>query len=58
MIMMLQRSSNLFQINQPGAIAHRAKIQPATIEKLRQKRVECTTCDGKGCVGRCKFRKH
>jgi hypothetical protein len=55
--MMLRATPNIFQITPPGAIAHHAKIQTATIEKLRVKRITCTTCDGKGCIGRCKFRK-
>ena len=25
--------------------------------KLRTKRLGCKTCDGKGCVGRCRFEK-
>jgi hypothetical protein len=55
--MLPRRSSNLFQITNPGAFAHHAKIQPAAIEKLRTKRITCSTYEGKGCAGRCRFRK-
>jgi hypothetical protein len=54
---MVCATHNIFQITQAGAVAHHAKTRPATIEKPRAKRITCTTCDGKGCVGRCKFRK-
>jgi hypothetical protein len=55
--MMLRPSSDLFQITLPGSSARRAKIQPATIEKLRTKRVVCLTCGNKVCIGQCRFRK-
>jgi len=55
--MRVHQNSHIFQINHSGPAAHHARIQPATLEKLRAKRVTCTTCDGKGCIGRCKFSK-
>ena len=55
--MMLRQSSDLFQITQPAAVAHDAKVRPAAIEKLRTKRILCTTCGNKVCVGRCRFQK-
>lgn len=32
-------------------------VRRVDVRKLHAKRITCKTCDGKACVGRCKFEK-
>lgn len=59
---MLSERKNPAHIIHPAFLAHQSglahssfrRVDPA---KLRAKRLNCKTCDGKGCVGRCHFEK-
>ncbi len=53
---------NLHQIAQRAAAADQSGISHVghryvDMAKVRAKRLCCRTCDGKGCVGRCRFEK-
>jgi hypothetical protein len=55
--MSLSRSPNLQRIN-PPAPSHLSLLRATEASKLRAKRTAgCKTCEGKVCVGRCRFEK-
>ena len=54
--------SNFSQLAQRAAAADHVVISHVShnrveMAKVRAKRLSCRTCDGKGCIGRCRFEK-